>query len=319
MKNLKIQGQSFEPGQSGTVDLQIARLASGTEIDLPILVYRGKEKGPTVLFSGGLHGDEVNGIEIIRRMVEGKLFERVKRGSVIAIPIVNIYGFLQFSRAVPDGKDINRSFPGSHVGSLASRVAYHIRKFVLSEIDFGIDFHTGGSTRYNFPQVRYAKEDKKAHDIAMAFGAPLMLQSKFIDRSFRQNAYKQKKSIVVFEGGESMRFDEAIIQHGIDGSKRILKHFDMVDQINVSEAKTPIRCYGNSWIRAQRSGLFTAHVKSGTFVNKNQLIGMITDPFGTFKSKVKSRIAGFILGHNNMPVVNQGDALFHIAKTVRTD
>lgn len=307
---ISINKQVIKAGTSAVINLNIAKLASGTKIDLPIYVFRSTEPGPVVLLSGGLHGDEVNGIEIVRRLVNSDSFHHLHRGSVIAIPIMNIYGFLNFSREVPDGKDVNRSFPGSKTGSLAARVAYNLTHKVLKEIDFGIDFHTGGASRYNYPQIRFAAKDQRAFEIAEAFNAPIALESPLLEKTLRKEAFKMKKSIVVFEGGESMRFDEHVIEHGVRGARRVLKHFGMISRAAHDEEST--NCKNSSWIRAKNSGMFTSFLVSGEKVEKNMVIGKITDPFGEFETKVKSSYSGIIIGHNNMPVVNQGDALFHV-------
>lgn len=309
-KQLSVDGQIVRAGEKKVIDLNISRLVSGTEIDLPIYVYRSKKPGPTVLLSGGLHGDEVDGIEIIRRMIKSKLFEKLNCGSVIAIPVMNIYGFLNFSREVPDGKDVNRFFPGSKSGSLASRVAYNLTNKVLKEVDFGIDFHTGGANRYNYPQCRFAPNDKLAKEISSAFNAPITLESKLIDRSLRKEAYKMGKTIVVYEGGESMRFDEHSIRNGIEGAKRVLKHFGMIDNAKVVDPS--VHCSESMWIRAKRAGLFQLEVESGERVQRNDILARITDPFGQSEVKIKAPENGIIVGHSNAPLVNQGDALFHL-------
>ena len=312
MSSIRINGKNVPKGQNRAINLNVARLASGTRLDVPVYVYRSRKKGPVLLLSAGLHGDEVNGIEAIRRMIADKMFEQLISGSVIAIPVMNIYGFLQFSRDVPDGKDINRSFPGNDKGSLAARVAHTLTEQIISQIDLGIDFHTGGSSRYNFPQVRYAPEDENARKLALQFGAPLILASRFIDKSLRKQAHKMGKSLVVFEGGESMRFDEAVIQQGIEGVKRVLFELGLANT-SFEPAPDVLQFSSNSWVRARQSGLFNLEVRSGSFVSRNQLLGHITDPFGQFTTRIVASKKGFVIGHNNMPVVNQGDALFHIA------
>ncbi len=309
---LIINGKTLLPGTYTRVKANIARLPSGTIIDLPIYVYRSAEPGPVVLLSGGLHGDEINGIEIVRRMVEKVVFNDLLKGTVIAIPVMNIYGFINFSRQVPDGKDINRSFPGSTTGSLAALVAHFLTHNILDKIDLGIDFHTGGASRYNFPQVRFAAADPQAEALARAFAAPVILQSGLISKSLRQQAFRMGKTILVYEGGESLRLDEEVVIEGTAGAMRLLKSLGMIadaPEITVQ----PIFCETSSWLRAKRSGLFRGLQKSGTFVSRNDLMGHITDPFGEFSLKVKSKEKAFIIGHNNMPIVNQGDALLHLA------
>ncbi len=309
-RTLSINNQSIKYGEKAVINLNIARLISGTEIDLPIYAYRSKKPGPTVLLSGGLHGDEINGVEIVRRLIEQKTFDKLNCGSIIAIPVMNIYGFLNFSREVPDGKDVNRSFPGSLSGSLAARVAYNLTHKVLHEIDFGIDFHTGGANRYNYPQTRYDPSDKQAKEISEAFNAPINLESKFIDRTFRKQAMKMEKSIVVYEAGESMRFDQQSIEEGVLGAKKVLSHFGMIDF--ESQFRESVDCKESAWLRAKVSGLLHLEKTSGDMVKAKEILATITDPFGNFKTKIKAPKDGIIIGHTNAPLVNQGDALYHI-------
>lgn len=310
VRRLSINRQVIKAGEKAVINLNIARLISGTEIDLPIYVYRSKNPGPIILLSGGLHGDEIDGVEIVRRLIDQKTFNKLKCGSVIAIPVMNIYGFLNFSREVPDGKDINRSFPGSQNGSLASRVAYNLTHKVLHEIDFGIDFHTGGANRYNFPQTRFDPSDEKAKEISDIFNAPLSLSSKFIDKSFRKQAYKMGKSMVVYEAGESMRFDKNSILEGMLGAKKVLAHYGMID-FN-SEKQTSIHSKESVWVRAKSSGVLHLEKSSGDTVKAKDILANITDPFGNFKTKIRAPKDGILIGHTNAPLVNQGDALFHI-------
>ena len=244
-------------------------------------------------------------------MLDESKFDFLQRGSVIAIPVMNIYGFMNFSREVPDGKDINRSFPGHAGGSLAARVAHFLTINILSQIDCGIDFHTGGASRFNFPQVRYADADKKAGELARAFAPPVILKSNLIDKSLRKQAHKMGKPMLVYEGGESLRLDEEVVQEGMAGALRVLHHLKMIDHVSAAEHE-PLILEQSTWVRAKRSGIYTGTMKSGMTVGKNDTIGMITDPFSEFKMKIKAGKAGFIIGHNNMPVVNQGDALMHL-------
>lgn len=264
------------------------------------------------MLSGGLHGDEINGIEIVRRMLEKSRFDKLLRGTIIAIPVMNIYGFLNFSREVPDGKDINRSFPGNSHGSLASRVANFLNRNILNQIDYGIDFHTGGASRFNFPQIRYAATDEKAGELARAFAPPVILHSGLIDKSLRKQAFKLGKSMIVFEGGESMRLDEEVVNEGINGAMRVLKHLEMIENAPINSDREPLILKNSTWVRAKASGIFSGIMRSGMSVNKRDTLGIITDPFGEFKMRIKADRSGFIIGHNNMPIVNQGDALLHM-------
>ncbi len=205
---IKIDGEEIGQGQNAHICLNVSRLPSGTQIHINIHVYRSKNPGPTMLILGGLHGDEVNGVEIVRRIVASSSLNSLQKGSVIAIPLLNVFGFINFSRTVTDGKDVNRSFPGSKMGSLASRVAYMMRNEILPNIDFGIDFHTGGSTINNHPQLRVTRGDERALELAKVFASPIILKNRAIPKSLRLHAHKMGKPILVFEGGESLRMDD---------------------------------------------------------------------------------------------------------------
>lgn len=308
-KSITINGKSVAPGESKYIDLRIARLPTHTVIDLPIFVSRSTQPGPTLLLTAGLHGDEINGIEIVRRLIADKLIIP-DAGCVIAVPIVNIYGFLQQARYLPDGKDLNRSFPGNRNGSLASRVAHAMVNQILPLIDFGIDFHTGGASKDNYPQIRCVLSHDMNMRLANAFAPPFVLNSKLIDSSFRKAAHRRKKHIIVYEAGESLRFDELAIQEGIDGTLRLMKSFEML-----SDAPPPHKSIvfeKSSWVRARVSGMFRTHLKAGDPVENGQSIGSITDPFGESQVEIKSPQKGYIVGFNHMPVINAGDALLHI-------
>lgn len=308
-KTIKINGTIVAPGESKYIDLRIARLPTHTVIDLPIYISRSTNPGPVLLLTAGLHGDEINGVEIVRRLISEKLLIP-DLGSVIAVPIVNIYGFLQQARYLPDGKDLNRSFPGNKNGSLASRVAYAMVNQILPMVDFGIDFHTGGASKDNYPQIRCVLDHGMNMKLARAFAPPFILDSKLIDSSFRKAAHRRKKHIIVYEAGESLRFNDFAIQEGIDGTLRLMKSFGMK-----SEAPEPhdSKVFNNSyWVRAKVSGLFRTVLETGQFVNKGDTLGSLTDPFGESVTELKSTQSGCIVGLNHMPVVNAGDALMHI-------
>ncbi|MCB0488674.1 MAG: succinylglutamate desuccinylase/aspartoacylase family protein [Cyclobacteriaceae bacterium] len=310
MKNIKIAGHEIRPGESKEIDIKIARLPSHTQIDTPIFVHRAIEDGPVLALMAGMHGDEINGVEIVRRILDSDL-NRAKRGTVVCMPIVNVYGFLNYSREVPDGKDINRSFPGNKSGSLASRVAYHLMREVVPYIDYGIDFHTGGAARTNYPQVRCVMADATNVELAQAFCAPFTIDSPFRPHSLRQAAAKKGKNIIVYEGGESVRFDTQAIEVGLAGTLRIMKHLKMIDWAPEPTEENKI-VWNSSWVRARTAGLFQANIRCGQLVEKNQWLGTITDPFGEFKEQIKSPSTGYVVGLNNAPVVNAGDALMHI-------
>lgn len=310
MKSVIISNEEIRPGEFKEISIRIARLPSHTQIETPVFVYRALEDGPTLALMAGMHGDEINGTEIVRRVLDNG-YHHVKRGMVLCMPIINVYGFLNYSREVPDGKDINRSFPGSKSGSLASRVAYHVTHDVIPFIDYGIDFHTGGAMRTNYPQVRCVMQDTRNVELAAAFHAPFTLDAPFRPHSLRQTAARQGKNIIVYEGGESVRFDQHAIEEGINGTLRLMNYLKMIDWAPAPKEENRI-VWSSSWVRAKTAGLFQAQIQCGERVNKGQVVGVITDPFAEFKEIVKSPALGYVVGLNNNPVVNAGDALLHL-------
>lgn len=307
---LTIAQKSVKPGEEAQINLSVGSLPSRTKIEVPIFVSRSKKPGPILLLLAGLHGDEINGVEIIRRFIVSD-YHKPEIGTVICIPILNIFGFINHSRQVPDGKDVNRFFPGSRNGSLASIIAFNLMQEVIPHIDYGIDFHTGGARRTNYPQIRCMLDDVVNQELADAFKAPFTLHAKYRANSLRYAASRQGKRIIVYEGGESLRFDEFAIKEGINGALRVMHHLGMR-----SESPEPVLhnqiVYKATWMRARRAGLFLPAVNSGDVVKKNQLVGTVSDPFGETEIKLKSPVKGYIIGLNNNPVVNRGDALINI-------
>jgi predicted deacylase len=311
-----INNQLIKPGANKSIEVNIARLPSHSSIDIVINVSRSLQPGPTLLLMGGLHGDEINGVEIIRRLIERGM-NVPKIGTVICIPILNIFGFIHFSRYVPDGKDVNRSFPGNKNGSLASRIAYYLMREIIPQIDYGIDFHTGGDDRSNYPQVRCMLQNEMNQKLAEAFHAPFTINSKYRPKSLRQSAARMGKNIIVYEGGESSRFDEFAIEQGMNGTLRLMNYLGMSDASPAPVTKNQI-ISNSSWIRAKSSGVFVPQVRYGDFVLRNSVVGHLSDPFGEFSEKLKSRIGGYVIGLNHQPLVHQGDALMHIGVVRRS-
>ena len=311
MKEMVIDGHKIAPGQKLQINALIARLPTRTPINIPVFVARSKEDGPTLLVMAGVHGDETNGVEILRRFIASKNYIP-KIGTVIAIPVFNVYGFINHERGLPDGKDLNRSFPGSKTGSLASRVAYFFTSEILPQIDYGLDFHTGGASHNNYPQIRSALELPMEMELAKVFGAPLIIKSPFRDKSLRKTAAKAGKPVLVFEGGETLRMRKQAIDAGMNGILRVMKYLGMRDEAPKTDESVFIT--DSTWIRAKYAGLHHSFVRNGSRVAKNQLLGLITDPYGQFEKKIKSPIDGVVVAINNYPVVNMGDALMHIGK-----
>ncbi len=310
-QDIVIDGQAIAAGEKSIINLDVGRLPSDTRIFVNLHVFHSKKPGPVVLILGGVHGDEINGVEVVRRSLDMGLFENLLRGTVIAIPLLNVYGFINFSREVPDGKDVNRSFPGSMRGSLASRVARMLTKFVLPKVDFILDFHTGGASRYNYPQVRCTKGDKESLHLASIFNPPFIIYKPVLTRSLRKIARIKKMPMLIFEGGEALRLDGFSITKGLRGLRRILTFKNMIEG-KLSPPNRSILIRRTLWVRAATSGIFTWTKSSGARVRKGEPLGIIYDPSGTKRVVVQANRDGFVIGHNNAPVVNQGDALFNI-------
>ncbi|WP_281324403.1 succinylglutamate desuccinylase/aspartoacylase family protein [Flavobacterium sp. IMCC34518] len=315
-KPLVIFGESVLPGESKTIQLEIARLHTTTKLTIPIIIKRSKIAGPVVLFSGGIHGDEFNGIEIVRQIISKKI-NKPKKGTIICIPIINIYGFINRSRDFPDGRDLNRVFPGSKKGSLASRFAYHIITDIMPLVDYAVDFHAGGASRFNAPQIRLTPNNPNVKILADAFNAPFTLFSKNIAGSFRSSSEKLNVKMLLFEGGKSLDINHDVAQEGINGIKRLLNHLDMLDpKHDVPIQKKPtIYIEKSGWLRAKCSGLLIDQNLVGQFVKKGTVLGMITDPFGKFERKIKAPNDGYVLNANHSPIVYQGDAIYHLSNT----
>jgi hypothetical protein len=304
----------FYPGQSGTVEVAAGQLPSGNQVSISAHVFRAYTPGPTMLFLAGVHGDEINGVEILRRCIATKVFSKITAGNVIAIPLLNVYGFNNFSRDVPDGKDVNRSFPGTASGSLASRIANGLSKNILPHLDLVVDFHTGGRGTYNYPQIRFNNDDEKAARAAGAFAPPLIMANRAPTKSLRRSALKNHElAVLTFEGGENLRYDALSIDVGLAGIHRLLYDQQMVQTKPPEPAKPTVKLNQSIWLRAGRAGLFQWSKKSGFPVRKGEPLGFIADPQGLRADKrILSPRDGFIIGHANAAVVSQGDALFHI-------
>ena len=311
---LHILGEKIAPGQKRTLNFNLAKLYTTTSVEVPIIIQRSKKPGPCVLITAGIHGDEINGVEIVRQVISKKI-NKPARGTIICIPVINVFGFLNMERAFPDGRDLNRVFPGTQNGSLASRFAYQFTNKILPLADFCLDFHTGGGSRFNVAQIRVDPDKKELMPYAQIFGAPFIVYSKNITKSYRSTCAKMGTPVLLFEGGKSQISDKDIARAGVHGVMRILDHLKMLDKDFVvpEQTKDSIIIQRSTWLRAKYSGLL--HLKStcGDFVEKNEVIATITDPYGTFRHKVKASNDGYIINTNEASLVYQGDAIFHIS------
>ncbi len=309
-KAFSINGTQVLPGENKQIILNTYELPTKTAIEIPVYVFRSQQPGPTLLLSAGMHGDETNGIEIIRKVITREEVQNIRCGNLIAIPVINIVSFLFGSRDLPDGRDMNRCFPGNKNGSLGSRIAYDIMKQIIPLVDFGVDFHTGGAKINNYPQVRCVFDFPDNVSIAEKFSPPLVIDSSYREGTLRREAAKKGKPILVFEGGESLRFDYLAINEGINGCLRLMGAHNM---INLDLPQNPtVKLKKTTWVRAKLSGLFHVSKTNGSHVNKGDLLGVICNPYGEVEEKVFSPEDAYIVGINNQPVINEGDALIHL-------
>jgi predicted deacylase len=307
-----IAGHTVRAGRKAKFELPIARLMSGTPVTLPVVVLHGSDDGPTVWISAAVHGDELCGVEIVRQVVEA-LDPRSMSGTVLAVPVVNVHGFNSGERYLPDRRDLNRSFPGSARGSLAARIAHLLMTEVVSRCSVGVDLHTGSDHRINLPQIRADLDDPYTLELAQTFGAPIAVHSRTRDGSLRQAATEAGATVLLYEGGEALRFDPAAIAAGRDGTRRILSKLGIIPIADPSQQTQLSR--RSKWVRASRSGILHLEAGLGTRVAHGGTIATIVDPFGKRLSRVTARGDGLIIGHTQHPLVNQGDAVAHIAET----
>jgi predicted deacylase len=318
-KEITIFNETILPGKSKTINMQIGKLHTMTDLHIPIIVERSKKEGPVVLFTAGLHGDEINGTEIVRELIVKKI-NKPKRGTIICIPVINIFGFVNQTREFPDGRDLNRIFPGSKTGSLASQFAYYILKEIIPHIDYAIDFHAGGAQRFNAPQIRIVPNNTELKTLSDVFGAPFTLYSNNISGSFRSSCDKMNVKMLLFEGGKSVDINNGVTKEAVEGTKRFLTHFDMLkNKHEISKPHQTIYIETSDWIRANFSGMFHGLKQIGSFVTKGELLAKISDPFGKVSHKLKAPHAGYLINVNDAPIVYQGDAVFHISTKLEND
>ncbi|MEO6154807.1 MAG: succinylglutamate desuccinylase/aspartoacylase family protein [Thermomonas sp.] len=313
----EIGGISIAPGERQNVSLPLSVMSNHTPMNLPIHVAHGKREGPTMFVSAAIHGDEVVGVEIVRRLLSGKVLNDIA-GTALMVPIVNAFGFIGHSRYLPDRRDLNRSFPGNANGSLAAQLAHLFLSQVVGRSDVGIDLHTAAINRSNLPQIRVDTTDERALQMAMAFAPPLLKHAALRQGSLRDAAAARGVPVIVYECGEALRFDEVSIRVGVQGVMRAMTSLGMLRRRKqTTSAPSEVLISDQSqWLRASDGGIFRAYRTIGHHVAADDLIGVIADPFGETQREVRSPLAGLIIGRTNVPAVNQGDALFHIA-TIR--
>lgn len=301
------------PGARRTVDLPVSVLSDHTPVTMSAHVIHGRRPGPTVFVTAGVHGDEIIGVEIVRRLLGQPALAQLK-GTLIAIPIVNTYGFLARSRYLPDRRDLNRSFPGSPTGSLAARLADLFLNEIVKRCDLGIDLHSAAIHRTNLPQVRVSPDNAETMRLAKLFGAPVVLTSKLREGSLRSVAKANGVDVLLYEAGEGLRFDETAVRCGVTGILRVLKDRGMISGAVGQVRGEPLICPSSRWLRSPQGGLLRTFKVEGDRVPAGEVLALVSDPFGEVTAEVVAPVAGIIVGRAVLPMVNEGDALFHLAQ-----
>jgi len=308
-----IAGEQIAAGTRKTVNIPVSTLSDYTPVTLSAHVIHGRKDGPTVFVSAGIHGDEVIGVEIVRRLLRTGTLKNVA-GTLIVVPIVNTFGFLNHSRYLPDRRDLNRCFPGSPHGSLGSRLAHIFMTEIVERCSLGIDLHSAAIHRTNLPQVRVSGNNAETLRLARVFGAPVILTSALRDGSLRLEAKRRGVNILLYEAGEGMRFDEMSVRAGLAGILRVLKDVGLLPKAGIAAPKAqPLVCSDSHWVRAPVGGLLRMFKAEGDVIAMGDLVAAISDPFGGGEVEVRTPYAGIIVGRAVMPIVHEGDALLHIA------
>ncbi len=319
-REITIGGVEVPPGERRYIDLPLPPLYTHSAVAMPVHVINGRRDGPRMFVSAAIHGDEINGVEIIRRLLATKIVNRL-RGALIVVPVVNVYGFVSQSRYLPDRRDLNRSFPGSERGSMAARLADLFMQEIVNHCTHGIDLHTAAIGRDNLPQIRAALVNKpETERLACAFSAPVVLNAELRDGSLREAVADRDVPVLLYEAGEALRFDEVAIRAGVKGIIRVMRSIGMLSETKTKRiARAPLISHFSTWMRAPQSGVLRSLVPLGGQVAAGDTLGVIADTFGEAEQRVASEIAGIVIGRSNLPLVHEGEALFHVASFSSAD
>jgi predicted deacylase len=309
---ITLAGTTVQPGEVRKIELPVVKLYTDTQMSIPVQVHCGKQAGPTLFLSAAIHGDELNGVEIIQRLINSRAMQKV-RGTVLAVPMVNVYGVLNQTRYLPDRRDLNRSFPGSSRGSLAARMADLFLREIVQRCDYGIDFHTGAIHRSNLPQIRADLSDDDTKRLASAFGVPVILNANVRDGSLRQSAAEEGAKVLLYEAGEALRFDELAIRAGVRGTLNVMRALGMLPASRRKPSYEPVEAHYSRWLRATDSGFIRHRKQLGDQVERGDILADIVDPYGTLLDSIITKQDGIIIGKQNIPLVQEGEAVYHIA------
>ena len=311
----EIAGIQVQPGTRQTIEVQVAKLYTHTPLHIPVEIVHGRRDGPVLMVCGAIHGDEINGVEIVRRVLTNTALRNV-RGTLVAVPIVNIFGFVQRTRYLPDRRDLNRCFPGSESGSLGGRIAYLLRTQIMEHVTHIIDLHTGAIHRFNLPQIRAELKTPETARMAEAFAAPIIINAGLREGSLRAYADSQNIPVITYEGGEALRFDEVVIASGVKGVMRVMRELKMTPakkSVKPPRKRSEVAA-SSQWVRADIDGIMRPVAKLGQKIRKGQKLAMVADPFGASETAIISPCSGIVICVNNLPLVNEGEAIYHIAR-----
>ena len=310
-----IAGIQVPPGTRQTIEVQVAKLYTHTPLHIPVEIVHGRRDGPVLMVCGAIHGDEINGVEIVRRVLTNTALRNL-RGTLVAVPIVNIFGFVQRTRYLPDRRDLNRCFPGSESGSLGGRIAYLLRTQIMEHVTHIIDLHTGAIHRFNLPQIRAELKTPETARMAEAFAAPVIIDAGLREGSLRAYADSQNIPVITYEGGEALRFDEVVIASGVKGVMRVMRELEMTPakkSVKPPRKRSEVAA-SSQWVRADIDGIMRPVAKLGQKIRKGQKLAMVADPFGASETAIISPCSGIVICVNNLPLVNEGEAIYHIAR-----
>ncbi len=315
-REISINGEVVKPGKKSTIELPVGSMIDYQPVTMTCHVRRGKKPGPCLLVTAGIHGDEINGVETIRRLLKSRLLSGL-RGDLLAVPVVNMPAFLSRSRYLPDRRDLNRLFPGSTKGSLGGRLANVFVNEILEHCTHAIDIHTGAVGRPNLPQVRVSPGDEVGLEIASAFRAPVVIETPLREGSLRATYYNRARPSILFEAGEAHRLDPDSVRYGFRGIIATMRALQMLPPEKKPPKRMPKTIFspGTTWVRAPRGGIFSVSADLGKAVSEGSEIGLVADPFGRLETKIKAKVDGVIIGISREATVDEGDALFHIATT----
>nr|WP_238481432.1 succinylglutamate desuccinylase/aspartoacylase family protein [Motilimonas sp. E26] len=311
-RSFTLLGEEILPGERKTLALEAAKLYTHSTLDFPIEVINGAYQGPVLMVCAAIHGDELNGVEIVRQLL-AKINPQQLKGTLVAVPVVNVFGFIHKSRYLPDRRDLNRCFPGSARGSLGSRMAHMFFDNIVKHCSHIIDLHTGAIHRTNLPQIRANLDNPATNAMALAFGTPVIIDASLRDGSLRSEAENLNVPVITYEAGEALRFDPIAIAAGLQGVERVMRSLGMLRSSRKKRLSEPVIARSSSWVRAESDGMLRSQVSLGERVNKGQILAYISAPLGHGEWELKAPRSGIVIGQQTLPLANEGDAVFHIA------